>query len=167
MDVSDQGGLLRARAGSEARVTPLELFFDLVFVLAVTQLSSRLLENLTAGSVLETLFLLLAVWWAWIRMTWFTSWFDPDRLPVGLMLIAVMLASLLMSAAIPTAFGEEGGLLFALAFVAIQVGRTAFMLVAVRKSLGTSHPLNRNTRFDPRSAARGPVSWTRCVYKRF
>jgi low temperature requirement protein LtrA len=143
MDVSDQGGLLRVRVGSEARVTPVELFFDLVYIFALAQLSHRLLEPLTVSSALETLFLLLAVWWAWIRTTWFTSWFDPDRLPVRLMLIVVMLASLVMSAAIPTAFGD-GGLMFALAFVAIQVGRTGFMLVAVRGSLGTSHPLSRN-----------------------
>jgi low temperature requirement protein LtrA len=143
MHVSDQGGLLRAWNVGEQRVTPLELFFDLVFVFALTQLSHRLLEDLTVGSTLETLFLLLAVWWAWIRMTWFTSWFDSDRLPVRLMLIAAMLASLVMSVAIPEAF-DERGLMFALAFVAIQVGRTGFMLVAVRRSLGKSHPLSRN-----------------------
>ena len=143
MDVSDQGGLLRVRVGSEARVTPVELFFDLVYIFALAQLSHRLLEHLTVSSALETLFLLLAVWWAWIRMTWFTSWFDSDRLPVRLMLIAAMLASLVMSVAIPEAF-DERGLMFALAFVAIQVGRTGFMLVAVRRSLGTSHPLSRN-----------------------
>jgi low temperature requirement protein LtrA len=143
MHVSDQGGLLRARNVGEQRVTPLELFFDLVFVFALTQLSHRLLDHLTVGSTLETLFLLLAVWWAWIRITWFTSWFDPDRLPVRLMLIAAMLASLGMSVAIPEAF-DERGLMFALAFVVIQVGRTGFMLVAVRRSLGRSHPLSRN-----------------------
>ena len=75
MDVSDQGGLLRVRDGGQPPVTPLELFFDLVFVFAVTQLSDRLLVHLTLGGTLETLFLLLAVWWAWIRMTWFTNWF--------------------------------------------------------------------------------------------
>jgi low temperature requirement protein LtrA len=143
MNVSDQGGLLQVRVGSEARVTPVELFFDLVYIFALAQLSHRLLELLTVSSALETLFLLLAVWWAWIRTTWFTSWFDPDRLPVRLVVIAVMLACLVMSAAIPTAFGE-GGLMFALAFVTVQVGRTGFILVAVRRSLGTSHPLSRN-----------------------
>ncbi len=121
----------------------MELFFDLVYIFALAQLSHRLLELLTVSSALETLFLLLAVWWAWIRTTWFTSWFDPDRLPVRLVVIAVMLACLVMSAAIPTAFGE-GGLMFALAFVTVQVGRTGFILVAVRRSLGTSHPLSRN-----------------------
>src|SRR5918997_4684554 len=133
---SDHGGLLRTRDGGEQRATPLELFFDLVYVFAITQLSHLLLDHLTVGGVLETLFLLLAVWWAWIYTTWTTNWFDPDRLPVRLMLVAVMLASLVMSVAIPGAFGERG-LMFALAYVAIQVGRTAFAVLA----LGASHPL--------------------------
>jgi low temperature requirement protein LtrA len=140
--VYDQGGLLRARDGGEERVTPLELFFDLVYVFAVTQLSHRLLEHLSVRGVLETSMLLLAVWGVWIYTAWFTNWFDPTRLAVRLVLVAVMLASLLMSVAIPEAFGERG-LMFALAYVAIQVGRTAFTFVALRKSLGGTHPLSR------------------------
>src|SRR5918996_3989777 len=136
---SDHGGMLRTRDGGEQRVTPLELFFDLVYVFAITQLSHLLLDHLTVGGVLETLFLLLAVWWAWVYTTWVTNWFDPDRLPVRLMLVALMLASLVMSVAIPDAFGERG-LMFALAYVAIQVGRTAFVLIA----LGGTHQLSRN-----------------------
>ncbi|HZC00389.1 MAG TPA: low temperature requirement protein A, partial [Gammaproteobacteria bacterium] len=142
MHVSDNRGPLRTRNGGEQRVTPLELFFDLVYVFAVTQLSHRLLEHLSVRGVLETLMLLLAVWGVWIYTTWFTNWFDPDSLAVRLVLIAVMLASLLMSVAIPEAFGKRG-LMFALAYVAIQVGRTAFTFIALRKSLGTSHPLSR------------------------
>src|SRR3712207_115068 len=112
MNVSDDGGLLRVRDGDEQRVTPLELFFDLVFVFAVTQLSHRLLEHLSVRGVSETLFLLLVVWWAWVYTTWFTNWFDPDKPPVRLLLIALMLVSLVMSVAIPEAFGERG-LMFA------------------------------------------------------
>ena len=140
---SDQGGLLRDRDGGEQRVTPLELFFDLVYVFAITQLSHLLLSHLSVGGALETLFLLLVVWWAWVYTTWVTNWFDPERLPVRLMLVAVMLASLLMSVAIPDAFGERG-LMFALAYVSIQVGRTAFVVIALNKSLGRSAPLSRN-----------------------
>ena len=136
---SDSGGLLRARDGGEQRVTPLELFFDLVYVFAVTQLSHRLLDHLTIRGALEALLLLSVVWSAWVGTTWVTNWFDPDRLLVRLMLVAVMLASLLMSVAIPEAFGERG-LMFAAGYVAIQVGRTAFVLVA----LGGTHPLGRN-----------------------
>src|SRR5918992_255055 len=140
--VSDHAGLLRARNGGEQPVTPLELFFDLVYVFAVTQLSHRMLDHLSVRGVLETLMLLLAVWGVWIYTTWFTNWFDPDRVAVRLVLVAVMLASLLMSVAIPEAFGKRG-LMFALAYVAIQVGRTAFTFVALRKSLGGTHPLSR------------------------
>jgi low temperature requirement protein LtrA len=143
MDVSDHRGPLRTRDSGEQRVTPLELFFDLVYVFAITQLSHLLLDHLSVRGVLETLMLLLAVWWAWVYTAWFTNWFDPDRLPVRLVLVAVMLASLLMSVAIPEAFGERG-LMFALAYVAIQVGRTAFTFIALRKSLGNSHPLSRS-----------------------
>src|SRR5919205_940854 len=120
---SDHGGLLRTRDGGEQRVTPLELFFDLVYVFAITQLSHLLLDHLTVEGRLETLFLLLAVWWAWVYTTWVTNWFDPDRLPVRLMLVAVM---------------------FALAYVTIQVGRTVFVVIALNKSLGRSHSLSRN-----------------------
>ena len=77
-----------------------------------------------------------------VYTVWFTNWFDPDRLPVRLVLVAVMLASLLMSVAIPEAFGNRG-LMLALAYVAIQVGRTAFTFLALRRSLGGSHPLSR------------------------
>src|SRR3712207_5014210 len=138
MRVSDHGSLLRARDGGEQQVTPLELFFDLVFVYAVTQLSHRLLDHLTIGSTLGTLLLLVAVWRAWVDTTWVTNWFDPDRTPVRLLLVALMLVSLLMSVAIPEAFGERG-LMFALAYVAIQVGRTAFAVLAL---YGASHPLS-------------------------
>jgi low temperature requirement protein LtrA len=140
--VYDHAGLLRARDGDEERVTPLELFFDLVYVFAVTQLSHLLLDHLTVRGVLETLMLLLAVWGVWIYTAWFTNWFDPTRLEVRLVLVAVMLASLVMSVAVPEAFGERG-LMFALAYVAIQVGRSAFTFIAFRKSLGASHPLSR------------------------
>ncbi len=137
MQGSDQVRLLRASNTGEQRVTPFELFFDLVYVFAITQLSHLLLDHPTAGGALQTLFLLLVVWWAWQYTTWFTNWFDPDALPVRLTLVAVMLASLVMSVAIPGAFGERG-LMFALAYVAIQVGRTAFAVLA----LDVPHPLS-------------------------
>src|SRR5829696_6143737 len=141
MRLSDYRGLLRARDGGEQPVTPLELFFDLVFVFAVTQLSHRLLDHLTVGGALETLLLLVAVWRAWVDTTWVTNWFDPERTPLRLLLISLMLVSLLMSVAIPEAFGEHG-LMFALAYVTIQTGRTAFVVLALERSssLGRNFP---------------------------
>ncbi|WP_067476791.1 low temperature requirement protein A [Actinomadura hibisca] len=129
--------LLRTRGGG-ARVTFFELFFDLVFVFAITQLSHRLLEHLTARGAAETLLLLLAVWWAWMYTCWTTNWFDPDHPAVRTMLAAVMLAGVFMAAMVPDAFGPRG-LWFALAYVAVQVGRTAFMVVVTRR-----HALGRN-----------------------
>jgi low temperature requirement protein LtrA len=122
--------LLRSR-DSQARVTPVELFFDLVFVFAITQLSHTLLEHLSLAGALQTGFLLLAVWWVWVYTCWFTNWIDPDRPSVRMLLFVLMLAGLLMSASIPNAFGHEG-LLFAAAYAFIQITRTVFMLVALR-----------------------------------
>jgi low temperature requirement protein LtrA len=75
--------------------------------------------------------LLLAVWWAWVYTTWATNWLNPDSTGCRLMLIGVMGAGLLMAASIPDAFGDAG-LVFALAYAAIQVGRSSFVLWAMR-----------------------------------
>ena len=77
------------------------------------------------------LVLLLAVWWAWMYTAWATNWLNPEHVSVRMLLIAVMLGGLTMSAAIPHAF-DGRGLAFAVAYVAIQVGRTAFLAWATR-----------------------------------
>ncbi len=124
--------LLRARNGHEhARVTFVELFFDLVFVFAVTQLSHSLAEHPTPLGVLQTALLLLAVWWAWIDTSWCTNWLDPEKAPVRLLLFALMLGGLVLSSAIPKAF-DTRGLAFAFALAGIQVGRCLFMLWALK-----------------------------------
>ncbi|HEY9240330.1 MAG TPA: low temperature requirement protein A [Burkholderiaceae bacterium] len=108
-----------------------ELFFDLVFVFAITQLSHTLLGDLTLRSALQVGLLLLGVWWVWIYTSWVTNWLDPERVPVRACLFALMLAGLVMSASLSNAFAE-GGLVFAAAYVAMQIGRTLFFLWAVR-----------------------------------
>ena len=113
---------LRPRDGSEQPTTSVELLFDLVYVFAVTQLSHLLIDHLTFAGAGRTTFLLLVVWWAWIYTTWMVNWFDPSSTPVRLVLVGATLASLLMAAAIPTAFGANA-LLFAAAYVALQLGR--------------------------------------------
>ncbi|HJZ60577.1 MAG TPA: low temperature requirement protein A [Miltoncostaeaceae bacterium] len=123
--------VLRAREGAAPRVTSMELFFDLVYVFAVTQLSQKLLGHLTARGAIETLVLFGAVWWAWNYTAWATNWIDPDRLPVRVLLAVLMLLSLVMSASIPEAFADRA-LPFALAYVAIQLLRSGFMVVAFR-----------------------------------
>jgi low temperature requirement protein LtrA len=124
---------LRARHGeAEQRTTNLELFFDLVFVFAITQLSHHLLQHLDWTGAAQTGFLLLIVWWAWIYTTWMTNWFDPDSVTVRGVLIGVMGASMVMAIAIPDAFGDRAAL-FAGAYVALQVGRNLFNVWATRR----------------------------------
>src|SRR5258705_8854484 len=94
--------LLRVRHAHEHnKVTFVELFFDLVFVFAVTQLSHSLLEHLTVMGAVQTALLLMAVWWVWIYTSWATNWLDPERTSVRLMLFALMLAGLVLSTSIP------------------------------------------------------------------
>jgi low temperature requirement protein LtrA len=120
---------LRRPAGTEQRATSLELFYDLVFVFAVTQVSHHLLDDLTWRGAGQSAFLLLVVWWSWNYTTWVTNELDPESPVVRLLMIAIMLASLVMAAAIPDAFGDKAGL-FVGAYLAIQLGRHAFLTFA-------------------------------------
>ena len=117
----------RTRGEGEQRATFFELFFDLVYVFAVTQLSHHLLEDISWSGAAETAFMLVALYWAWNYTTWMTNWFDPDTVPVRLVLVFVMLASLLLSVAIPEGFGEHA-LLFACGYSGLQIGRNAFVV---------------------------------------
>lgn len=124
--------VLRDHSVDAAReVTKLELFFDLVYVFAVTQLSHHLLEHLTFRGAVETLVLFLAVWWAWNYTAWATNWVHPREAPVRVLLLVLMLISLIMSAAIPEAFRDRA-VEFAAAYVVLQLIRSAFMVVAFR-----------------------------------
>ena len=124
--------LLRQRDGRHARVSFAELFFDLVFVFAITQLSHSLLEHPSVLGFLQVGMLFLAVWWSWVYTAWATNWLDPEHIRVRLLLFALMAAGLAMAIAIPKAFGEQGAL-FAIGFAAIQLIRPAFLLLALRK----------------------------------
>jgi low temperature requirement protein LtrA len=128
---------LRPRGGG-ARIptTNVELFFDLVYAFAVTQLSHLILNDLSVGGVARAAFLLLVVWWAWIYTTWMANWFDPASPAVRSVLMGVMLASLLMAAALPGAFGAQG-VLFAISYVTLQLARNVAAVSLVRRD----HPL--------------------------
>lgn len=132
---------LRHRNGQHAHVTFEELFFDLVYVFAVTQLSHELLHHLSLGGLIETLVLWFAVWLGWQYTCWTTNWFDPETPRIRGLLFTTMLLALLMACAIPGAFGDRG-LIFAGCYAAMQVGRTAFLLL----ELGSDHPLAANHR---------------------
>jgi low temperature requirement protein LtrA len=115
------------------RVTYAELFFDLVFVFAITQISHTLLAHFTPSGVLQVTLLFLAVWWVWVYTTWITNWLDPEQTPVRLLLFAMMLGGLVLSTSIPTAF-DGRGLWFAIAYAAMQVGKTVFLWVSTPPS---------------------------------
>ena len=124
-------GYVRRRLtdGASQRASTLELFYDLVFVFAITQVSHLLLEHLTWAGVLQSLIVLLAVYWSWNYTTWTTNELDTETVPVRLLLLSLMLVSLLMAVAIPQTF-EAHALLFAGSYVAIQIGRHSFLTFA-------------------------------------
>ena len=121
----------RNRAGS-GRVGMVELFFDLVFVFAVTQLSHTLLAELTFDNLVRVAVLFIAVWWVWMYTAWATNWLDPERVPVRICLFALTVIGLFLSVSIPLSFAERG-IVFAGAYVSMQVGRTLFVLWAARR----------------------------------
>jgi low temperature requirement protein LtrA len=127
---------LRNRDGGDQATTSAELFFDLVYVFAITQLSQLIIERQTLVAAGQGMFLLLVVWWAWTYTTWMVNWFDPESTKVRLVLLVGALASLLMAAAVPGAFGSHA-LLFAAAYVFLQVGRN----VAAVLLLDSDHAL--------------------------
>ena len=122
--------------GAERVVTPLELFFDLVYVFAIGQLSHHLLEHVDLRTAAETAIMALAVVYAWYMTAWGANWLAPDRLPVRVLLVGLMFASLLMSVGIADAFDGRAWL-FVTGYLLLQLGRSTFLIVALRgRALG-------------------------------
>ncbi len=120
-------GLYRDRTAAHSnRVSSIELFFDLIFVFAVTQLSHLLLSHFDLAGALHATVLLLAVWWVWVYTSWTTNWLNPEKGAVRVVMFVLTALGLVMGTAIPDAFNGSG-LLFAGAYVAMQIGRTTFM----------------------------------------
>jgi len=131
--------LLRNHGGGHAPVSYLELFFDLVYVFAITQVSHTLLAHLSWAGLAQGVVLFLAVWWAWMYTTWAANWANPERVPVRLMLLGAMLASLLMAVALPLAFGhgpDDRAGLFVGCYLGLQIGRSLFMAWAMWREDG-------------------------------
>jgi low temperature requirement protein LtrA len=125
-----RGALFRPLVPNQhSRVTYAELFFDLVFVFAVTQVSHTLLGRFTPLGALQTTMLFLAVWWVWVYTSWITNWLNPETTPVRVLLFLLMLGGLVLSTSIPKAF-ESRGLWFAIAYAAMQVGKTVFLWIS-------------------------------------
>ncbi|MET1152828.1 low temperature requirement protein A [Arthrobacter sp.] len=122
-----RGRSLMRSGTSGDRVTRLELFFDLVFVFALSQLSHHLLEHPSWVGASETFVLLLGVYKVWVYTTWTATLLDTSRLQVQWMLLIVMLVTLFMNASIGSAFGAFGWL-FAASYLLVQLGRGAWIL---------------------------------------
>jgi low temperature requirement protein LtrA len=134
MTDNPRGALFRPIvANQHSRVTYAELFFDLVFVFAVTQISHTLLAHFTPPGALQVTLLFLAVWWVWVYTCWITNWLNPEKTPVRLLLFAMTLGGLVLSTSIPAAF-DGRGLWFAAAYASMQVGKTIFLWVSTPPS---------------------------------
>ncbi|MEU6205778.1 low temperature requirement protein A [Micromonospora musae] len=113
------------------RVTLLELFFDLVYVVALALISKGLVDGLDWYRAAQSLIMLAAVWWTWSITTLVTDLYDPERPEIKLLIVQVMFGVLLMTTAIPEAFGDSG-VVFAGTYVAIHLGRGLFLIPTVR-----------------------------------
>src|SRR3954470_226505 len=122
-----------ARGEGYERVTPLELFFDLVFVFAITQVTGLLAAQPTWGGLGRGLLMLALLWWAWEGYAWLTGEVDPEKDTPRLVIFAAMAAMLVASLSVPHAFGHDG-VAFAAAYVAVR----GLHLVLYR--IGTADP---------------------------
>lgn len=129
----------RLRRAGDSHVGYIELFFDLVYVFAVIQLSHQLAHHLDLVGAVQTLVLWFAMWLGWQYTGWVTNWFDPNTAAVRWLMFALTAGALVMAASIPQAFADRG-LIFAGVYVTFQIGRTVF----ARWSVGRDHALSAN-----------------------
>jgi low temperature requirement protein LtrA len=115
----------------EERVTPLELFFDLVFVLALTQCTALMSAKGTWEGLAQGLLVLGVLWWAWVGYAWLTSVVDPEEGAVRFVMFGAMAALLVAALCVPEAF-DDHALLFASAYAAVRVAHIALFTMASR-----------------------------------
>ena len=120
------------------RVTPLELFFDLVFVLALTQCTTLIARTPTWEGMLKGLLVLGLLWWSWCGYAWLTSVVDPEEGAVRLAMFAAMAGFLVCALCVPGAFGAEA-LLFACAYAAVRAAHIVLFMLASREDLELRH----------------------------
>src|SRR3954453_22862854 len=113
------------------RVTPLELFFDLVFVLAITQCTALMSQHPTWSGLAQGVLVLGVLWWSWVGYAWLTSVVDPEEGAVRFVIFAAMAGFLIAAIAVPKAFGSLG-LEFALAYGAVRWAQIALFVLASR-----------------------------------
>ena len=119
----------------EARVTPLELFFDLVFVLALTQCTALMADQPTWEGLAKGLLVLGVLWWSWVGYAWLTSVLDPEEGAVRLAIFAAMAGLLVAALCVPEAFGDTA-LLFAGAYAVVRVAHIILFMAASRDDAG-------------------------------
>ena len=124
-----RGPRLSAARREGERVTPLELFFDLVFVLAITQCTALMTHHPTWSGLVQGLLVLGVLWWAWVGYAWLTSVIDPEEGAVRLVMFVAMAAMLIAALCVPDAFGHLG-LAFALAIGVFRVAHIALFMLA-------------------------------------
>jgi low temperature requirement protein LtrA len=120
------------------RVTPLELFFDLVFVLAITQCTALMSHHPTWEGLVQGLLVLGVLWWAWVGYAWLTSVIDPEEGAVRLVMFGAMAALLLVSLCVPEAFGSLA-LAFALIYGVVRSAHIALFMLASPDDDGLRH----------------------------
>lgn len=130
MSTNGSASTTRDAAGEEQDVTPLELFFDLVFVFAFTQVTGFLVENLTWTGMARGAALFAALWWAWVTYSWLTGAVPAEeRLPARLVILTAMVAMLVVALAVPDAFGDDA-VLFGGAYFVVRLLHVALYAVA-------------------------------------
>jgi low temperature requirement protein LtrA len=119
-------------AEREQRVTPLELFFDLVFVFAFTQVTTVLSDNPTWSGLEHALLILGVLWWAWASYAWLTNTVDPGLGAVAAAMVVAMAAMFVAALAVPDAFGSHG-VLFGVAFLIVTVMHLTLYALSARR----------------------------------
>jgi low temperature requirement protein LtrA len=124
--------------GDEERVTPLELFFDLVFVLAITQCTALMAATPTWEGLARGLLVLGVLWWCWVGYAWLTSVVDPEEGVVRIAIFASMAALLVAALAVPHAFNDDG-LIFAIAYGFARYAQIVLLYIAGRDNRNLQH----------------------------
>ncbi len=121
----------RGQEGAEERVTPLELFFDLIFVFAITQVTGFVVEDPTWAGLIKGLLVLGVLWWAWAAYAWLTNTINPEEGAVRIAMFAAMGAMLIASLAVPDVFGDDA-FLFACAYAFVRIAHLVLYAIAGR-----------------------------------
>ena len=127
----DRGRRLVRADPRDATVSPLELFFDLVFVFALTQVTAFLADDPTFAQLGRGLILLAIIWWAWSGYTWLTSTVDPELNLPRLVMFAAMAAMMVVALATPGAFADDG-VLWGIGYLAVRLLHAALFALAAR-----------------------------------